>query len=130
MTAAQVTAWILAGTAGGAGFAAFARARRGVLAGGLVVAALLYVAFAAWHGAAADWWAIECGGVLVFGALAGGGWRSSPYWLAAGWGAHPLWDAGLHLAGPGAGIVAGAYVFACIGFDLLVAAYCLWIARR
>ncbi len=107
----------------------YARSRRGedkVYAQGLVVAALIYVVFvlAARAGAAAL--GTELVGVALFGIVAWQGVRRSPLWLAAGWAAHVGWDLLLHpLAGGGYAPV--WYVRACIGFDLVVAA---WIALR
>jgi len=51
------------------------------------------------------------------------GLRGSPYWLAAGWALHPLWDVGLHYIGPGHSFAPMTYAIACISFDLVVAAY-------
>ncbi len=53
------------------------------------------------------------------------GLRASPLWLAAGWGAHVVWDVALHPSGP-ADYAPPWYVAACIGFDLLLAAYIAW----
>lgn len=120
------TLWLLLGLGLGAAFLAFARTRgRGeerVLALGLLVAALFYVAFAL-AGAERVWVLVEVAGVVVYGALAWLGLRHSLLWLAAGWGLHVLWDVGLHLAGGGAGFAPEWYVLICITFDLLVAGY-------
>lgn len=118
--------WLFLGLALGAAFLALARARgRGevrILALGLLVAALIYVAFAL-AGADGKWVLVEVAGVAVYGALAWLGLRRSLLWLAAGWALHPLWDAGLHLMGGGAAFAPEWYVLACISFDLLVGAY-------
>jgi hypothetical protein len=62
-------------------------------------------------------------GGIVFGTMALLGLRGSPWWLAAGWALHPLWDAGLHYFGPGSSFAPEPYAIACISFDWLVAAY-------
>jgi len=54
------------------------------------------------------------------------GLRRSALWLAAGWAAHVGWDLLLHPL-TGAGYAPPWYVRACLGFDLVVAA---WIALR
>ena len=47
----------------------------------------------------------------------------SIWWIVAGWALHPLWDVGLHFLGPGRSFAPETYTIACLGFDLLVAAY-------
>lgn len=100
------------------------RGRRGRVwwAGGLVIAALLYVAFALAAGASGGALAVEVGGVLLYGVPAALGLRGHRGWLAAGWLLHPLWDLGLHGAG---GVAPEWYVWACLSFDLVVGAS-LW----
>lgn len=101
-----------------------------MLAVGLTVAALVYVVFAAIAGAW-GWLAVELGGVLLYGAFAWLGAYRATLWLAAGWALHVAWDAGLHLAGPGAAIAPSAYPLLCIAFDALVAvAIALGLHRR
>lgn len=118
--------WLLLGCVLGAAFLAFSRAQGRaevrVLAIGLVVAALVYVGFAL-VGAGPDWVVVEAVGVAVYGALAWLGLRRSPLWLSVGWALHPVWDAGLHLAGSGAAFAPEWYALVCITFDLLVAGY-------
>lgn len=119
--------WLLAGLLLGAGFLVFARSRYGkgaqTLALGLVVAAVVYVGFALWYGAAPHWLLLEGAGVAVYGAFAWLGLRQSVYWLAVGWALHVGWDVGLHLSGTGAAHAPEAYVWICVSFDLLVAAF-------
>lgn len=120
--------WIVVGAALGALFIALARARgsrheRRILGIGLVIAALVYVAFALRAGAPGPWLAAELAGVAIFGAMAGAGMRFSGWILALGWGAHVLWDLLLHLSGGGNAFTPGAYPWICVGFDLLVAGY-------
>jgi hypothetical protein len=94
-----------------------------LLALGLVVAALIYVALAL-PGADPRWLALEVAGLAVFGGLAWLGVRVSLWWLALGWVAHVAWDVGLHLERTQA-IVAPWYPLLCVGFDLVVAGYLL-----
>ena len=94
-----------------------------VLAVGLIVTALLYVAFAVAGGASARWSALEVLGVLAFSAFAWLGLRTSPAWLALGWVVHVGWDVGLHLGAGAPAFVPTFFPAFCIGFDLLVAGY-------
>ena len=127
LTAMTWLSWFVLGLVLGAVFIVFARrfgmpGERRLLAVGLIVAALIYVGFAvAWAGGA--WIAAELGGVVVFGGLAVLGLKRSPMSLAVGWALHPVWDAGLHLAGAGAAFAPTWYVAVCISFDLLVGGY-------
>lgn len=93
------------------------RARR-PLAMGLVVAALVYVAFAVLAGEAADILRAIIG-VAIFAGFAALGARFDPWWLAAGWALHVLWDGALHWTVPQ--VAPGWYAFLCFGFDLVVA---------
>src|ERR1043165_33422 len=104
-------------------------AERRILAFGLIAAALIYAIFAA-ASEAAGWVAVELIGVLIFSALAELGLKRSILWLAVGWAAHPLWDAGLHLTGMGANVAPTLYVLMCIGFDVTVAAYIFLVTQR
>ena len=69
------------------------------------------------------WTLIELAQVVVFGVLALLGLRGSPYWLAAGWALHPIWDIVLHYIGPGNAFTPWTYAIACLSFDWLVAIY-------
>ena len=126
-----VAATLVEGAIGGsvwmAAALAFARIRRGavgrwLLALLLLVAALFYVYFALREGAADFWIAGELLGVAIFGVMALRGLRGSPWWLAAGWALHPVWDIGLHYVGPGK-FAPAAYPIACVTFDLVGAGY-------
>lgn len=101
-------------------YAARAREARRLFAAGLVVAACIYVLFAA---AAGTKLLMEIGGVAVFGILAYVGVRHSVYVLALGWVAHVAWDLLLHPSD-------WWYPVACIGFDLVVAGAILGMAWR
>jgi hypothetical protein len=88
---------------------------------GLVVAAGLYVLFAALANDPRGL-VLEASGVALFGALAAVGGRESRYVLAAGWVLHVLWDVELHPAGF-AGYAPRWYPAVCLSFDLIVAGY-------
>jgi hypothetical protein len=123
MSAAQ----ILLGAVAAVPLILFARSRRAervVYALGLLVAALIYVGFALAAAAGTGALLKELVGVAVFGAVAWVGRRRAVLWLAAGWAAHVGWDLLLHPL-TAAGYAPAWYVRACIGFDLVVAA---WIA--
>lgn len=124
--------WLVVGLILGEGLLRYARSRGGdetrILAIGLVVASAFYVGFAAlW--AAPGWIGVEVLGVVVYAGFAGLGLRRSPMWLAAGWALHPLWDAGLHLVGPGHAFAPSWYTVACISFDVWVALVIAYRAR-
>ena len=95
----------------------------------LIVAALIYVGFAAvWAGA--GWLAVELVGVILYGKFYWLAIKYSANWLSIGWLLHPLWDVYLHLIGPGANIAPAWYVVACLAFDLVLAAYIFLRNRR
>jgi hypothetical protein len=106
------------------------RGERRVYAVGLVIAALIYVVFAAAAGAGARWLALESLGVFIYGAAARGGYRGRPWLLAAGWAAHVAWDVLLHLGGTGAEYAPHWYPWLCVSFDLVVAGAVLASTRR
>ena len=105
------------------------------IAGRTLLATVLFAAAGAYFGFAFNettsrvWVLIELAQVVAFGILGLYGWRGSPYWLALGYVLHPLWDFGVHHVGPGRDFAPVAYVFACVSFDWVVAAYIL-IAYR
>jgi hypothetical protein len=117
---------LIKGALSGGAFAFFAyRARRYtavLLALMLAVAALVYVYFALRSGADAAWMAIELTGLGIYGAFAWQGLRRSPWWLAAGWLLHPVWDVAVHYLGPGRAMAPESYTVPCLSFDLVVAA--------
>ena len=86
----------------------------------LVVAALIYPALAILRGAN-DQLRYEFMGVALYGALAWIGWRYSLILLAAGWALHGLWDNLTHGA-----FMPAWYPMACLGFDLVLAAFIVW----
>ena len=107
----------------------YARRHRGedkVYAQGLAVAALIYVVFVLAASAGTGALMTELLGTVIFGLVALLGVRRAALWLAAGWAAHVGWDLLLHPL-TAEGYAPAWYVRACIGFDLVVAA---WIALR
>ena len=95
-------------------------------AGTLIIAALIYVAFAGFglsNGVStSNWLIVELIGVLIYSFFAYAGVKISPWFLAIGWAAHVFWDVGLHW-GADIGFVPGFYPSLCIGFDLVFAIY-------
>ena len=89
----------------------------------LFAAAGAYFGFALLAAPGPIWVLAELVQVIVFGAIALLGLRGSPWWLAAGWALHPLWDVVLHYIGPGYSFAPITYTIPCLSFDLLVAAY-------
>lgn len=95
-----------------------------ILGTGLIIAAVIYVGFAALWGND-QWLLIEIAGIAIYGLFVFLALRFSPIWLAVGWAGHSLWDVALHLLGQGHAIAPEWYVIACLSFDLLVAGYIL-----
>lgn len=100
-------------------------AGRTLLATGLFVAAGAYFGFAMVAPVPRIWLLIELLQVVVIGVFGLMGWKGSAKWLALGWALHPLWDFGVHHLGSGRSFAPTTYVFACITFDWVVAAYLL-----
>lgn len=117
--------FLVVGALLGAGFVLLARLagrEDRILAIGLAVAALIYLAFAVFGGATGGEVPVEVAGVVVFSLVAVAGVRLSPWWLALGWAVHVLWDVALHPPG-GELWVPAWYGPLCVGFDLVVAFY-------
>ncbi len=92
-----------------------------ILAVVLVIAAVIYIFFV--HKIDhTGWLLVEIAGVGIYGMMAWLGVRRSPWWLAAGWALHPLWDVALHFFGPGHTFAPISYTIPCLSYDLLVAA--------
>ena len=85
----------------------------------LLSAALIYVGFAAFNGASAQWVQIELAGLAAFGFVALLGASRWPLLIGIGWLVHSLWDQALHPGGS-PGYVPAWYPPACLGFDLYV----------
>jgi hypothetical protein len=88
---------------------------------GLAVTALIYVVFALIGRGGSRSLGLELVGVLLYGAAAWVGYRSSVAILALGWALHVVWDVTLHLQGAGAGYTPDWYPWGCVSFDLMVA---------
>jgi uncharacterized protein DUF6010 len=96
---------------------------RSLLAIVLFIAGGAYVGFAVGAGASGLWFLAEFVQAVGIGALGLLGLRGSPYWLAAGWAVHPVWDVVLHYVGAGHAFAPEPWVIACVSFDLIIAAY-------
>ena len=101
---------------------------RALLAIILFIAGGVYVGFAVAAGASGAWFLAEMMQAIALGVLGLLGLRGSPYWLAAGWALHPLWDFVLHYLGSGREFAPESWAIACVSFDLLVAAYIAVVA--
>ena len=133
MTEAEVIrAALIEGAIGGAGLAIIAwllSRFAGDLAGRTLLATVLFAAAGAYFGfavvgpASRLWLLIELLQCVGFGLLGLRGWKGSPKWLALGWLLHPVWDFAVHHLGPGRDFAPPRYVFACLAFDWIVAAY-------
>jgi hypothetical protein len=95
---------------------------------GLVIAALIYLVFAA-RDVTFGWLALELTGVVVFTLVAVLGVKTSAWILALGWAAHAAWDVILHKLLDVA-FVPDWYPVVCAGFDLLLAGYIVTLTRR
>ncbi len=95
----------------------------------LVLAALIYIAFAALWGDRL-WLIIESAGVIGYALFYLASMGRSILWIALGWLLHPVWDIALHLFGPGSHIAPGWYAIACMSFDFSVAGYILYRHRE
>ncbi|MDH3528987.1 MAG: hypothetical protein OEQ28_05445 [Acidobacteriota bacterium] len=97
----------------------------------LIAAALIYVGFAvvglANGSAGSSWIAFEIGGLVFYGSFAYLGIRISPWYLAAGWALHVIWDTTAHT---GAAFVPAFYPGVCIGFDAAVAVFTVYLMLR
>ena len=89
----------------------------------LFIAAGAYFGFAVGAGASGLWFLAEVVHVVVIGAMGLLGLRDSPYWIAAGWALHPLWDVPLHYIGPGHSFAPASWAISCVTFDWVVAVY-------
>src|SRR6266699_1199425 len=96
-----------------------------LLAAGLIAAALIYLVFAVDGASTPREFRLEIVGVVIFTPLALGGARWWPPLLGIGWLLHAAWDVLLHW--PPQGWVPGLYPVFCGAFDLVVAAYFLFL---
>ena len=129
-----IATWLFFGFCAGGLFIRYAHLHpsdtRRILATALVVAAVIYVAFALLAANVSRWLVVELVGVAMYGGLAVLGVKRSVWWLASAWALHPVWDIAIHYLGSGASFAPQWYVIACVSFDLLVAAYAAHIAVR
>lgn len=95
-----------------------------------MIAALIYVVFAAVGGTGARWLALESLGVIIYGAAAWVGIRGRPWLLALAWAMHVVWDALLHLGGAGSEYTPRWYPWLCVSFDLVMAGAVLASSQR
>lgn len=95
-------------------------------AGSLIIAALIYVGFAAFgisfETATYNWLLVEILGFLIYTFFAYAGVKISAWFLVVGWIAHVLWDVGLHF-GESIAFVPSFYPAVCIGFDIVFGVY-------
>jgi hypothetical protein len=133
-SSSRVALILLNGAIGGAVWVLVAhyvrRFTRHILAAILIVAAVFYVSFTVQAGASSAWIAAEVAGVLLFGGMAVSGMRGSPWWLAAGWALHPVWDIPLHYFGPGHAFAPESYAIACLSWDWVIAGYLAYRPKR
>jgi metal-dependent hydrolase (beta-lactamase superfamily II) len=87
----------------------------------LLLAALIYVGFAAFNGADARWTKVEVGGLVGFGLVAAIGWHWAVL-VGVGWLAHASWDVFVHPGGL-PGYVPFWYPPLCLGFDVFVGSF-------
>ena len=95
---------------------------------GIVIAALIYVLFAV-NKEAWNYLPMELVGVLFYSILAWLSIKYNTYWLALAWGLHIGWDVLLHDPITTSYVPVG-YPSACIGFDIIIVCYVLWISRK
>jgi hypothetical protein len=88
----------------------------------LVFAAAMYVVFTVGAEDMSVWILVEVAGIAIYTAMGWRGLRGSPWWLVAGWAAHPLWDVVLHFIGPGHAFAPVTYTIPCLTYDFAVAA--------
>ncbi len=133
-SSSEIALILLNGAVGGAAWVLIAhlvpRFTRHILAFILIAAAVFYILFAARAGAGSGWIAAEVLGVLLYGGMGIAGVRGSPWWLAAGWALHPVWDIALHYFGPGHAFAPEPYAIACLSWDWVVAGYLAYRITR
>ena len=96
-----------------------------LLAAGLIVAAAVYLGFALTGASSPREYRLEIIGVVIFTPIALGGARWWPPLVGLGWLLHAAWDVLLHW--PAQAWVPGLYPVFCVSFDLVVAAYFLFL---
>ncbi len=96
---------------------------------GLVLAALAYVGFVLINGKDTQNLHLEIGGLALYSLLVFLSKKYSLYFLSLGWAMHIGWDSLLH-SYTTTPYVPLHYIEACIGFDIVIAAYIFWLARK
>jgi hypothetical protein len=96
-----------------------------MLAAGLIVAAAAYLVFAWTGNSSMRELRLEIVGAVLFVPIALAGARWWPLLLGIGWLAHAAWDVLIHW--PAQPWVPGLYPVFCVSFDLVVAAYFLFL---
>jgi len=98
----------------------------------LIAVAFLYVGFAFRSDNPNAWAAVEMTGVALFGSLALLSIYWSPWFVVAGFAAHPLWAIYFHYVGAGSDFTPAPIALATAGFDGAMAlgtAFFLWSRR-
>jgi hypothetical protein len=95
------------------------------LAAGLIVAAAAYLGFAVTGASSPREYRLEIVGMVIFTPMALAGARWWPPLVGLGWLVHGAWDVLLHW--PAQAWVPGLYPVFCVSFDLMVAAYFLFL---
>ncbi|WP_070971149.1 DUF6010 family protein [Vibrio sonorensis] len=128
-----VIVWLVVGVIGSAVLLQYVhrkspKTRLNILGCALIIAALIYVAFAA-YAINLKWVGIELVGVFIYGCFFAVAKQKGLIYLAIGWILHPVWDFVLHLYGAGHEFAPQWYAIMCISFDVTVAVYILIQAR-
>ena len=93
---------------------------------GLLIAALIYVGFAVVGQSWTDL-PLELFGVILYGIFVFLSKKYTLYWLAIGWVLHVCWDVFYHTE---AAFVPSWYPGVCLGFDIMIALYILWLLQK
>lgn len=94
---------------------------------GLVVVVFIYVVFFFFSGSL-QWVLIEVGGVLFYLSFVVLFKCYSLWYLVLGWGFYVLWD--LLLYGEDLDFVFFWYFVVCLGFDVVIVVYVIWLWRE
>jgi hypothetical protein len=121
---------LLLGLVAGAAFLLIARkvdySEGDLLATGLLAAAAIYVVFAVVWGANTAI-RFEAVGLTIFMLIAFLARRFGIIYVGVGWLLHIGWDYLFHMVGPAQHLAPAWYPPFCIGFDLVVGVYILWM---
>ena len=133
MTIMYITTWLFIGVVASALLLKYVHNkplayRLNILGYSLVIAAVIYVLFAALD-FSLTWLAIESVGLLLYGTFFLLSKRLGICFLALGWLLHPIWDVGLHILLSVESTAPSWYVVLCISFDITIASYLFVQAR-